>query len=253
MTQRSFLTFSLSILLLPVGAVAQQQGLFSHDNNNKPKFSAPLPYKIFHLSSMTEQSDANEVLAAVRRVIDSDSVTLMGIQNDLLVIGSPEQLKAAEDVISTLDKPRPLYHLNFTVTETTAGKTTVRHDSVYTTGGQGTQIKSMRWMPMAPPPPVPDDKGRLIRAKADPVEVGMLFDLSLDEYAGGVRMRSKVTYTGISTDTPPAGTTNPIIEENEITNTSLLKWNKPIVLGIIDPPNSMTHIEISVQAEQQLP
>ena len=242
-------TLALS-LLLPTLASAQQ-GLFSH-TDNKPHFSTPLPYRIFHLTSMTKQEDANEVLAAVRRVIDSDSVTLMGIQNDLLVIGSPEQLSAAADVITSFDKPRPLYHLTFTVTETDGAKRSIRHYALYATGGQPTTLKAMRWLPMAPPPSVPNEKGdKLIQPKAEPIEVGMNFDILLDEYANGVRLQSKITDTSLPADTPPAGTTNPIIEENELTNVSLLQWGKPITLGVIDPPNTTTHIEIQVQADQQ--
>jgi hypothetical protein len=133
---------ALALALLLPGLTHAQQGLFSK-SDNKPHFSTPLPYRIFHLTSMTEQSDANEVLAAVRRVIDSDSVTLMGIQNDLLVIGSPEQIAAAADVIAALDKPRPLYHLSFTVTETEGDKRSIRHYSLYATGGQSIQVHAL--------------------------------------------------------------------------------------------------------------
>ena len=253
----------LSLLLLAftaaTAATAQQQGLFSK-KEDKPKFSTPLPYQIFHLTSMTEQNDANEVAAAVRRVIDSDAVTLIGMQNDLMVIGSPEQLTAAAAVIAALDKPRPLYHLSFVVTEIDGTHRAVRHYSLYATGGRATHLKSGSWIPLAPPPAPPappaekaDKPGaeRYAPAKVEHIETGLYFDVVLDEYTGGVRMQSTIKESSLPTGPLPPGTADPIIEQNEVYNTAILHWGKPILLGVIDPPGTTRHIEIEVTADQQ--
>ena len=141
--------FVLSVLLLAILPLGAQQGLFSH-KDDKPKFSTPLPYEIIHLTNATEQASANEIVTAVRHVIDSDGVTLLGTQNDLLVVGSPEQLTAATTLVKLLDQPRPphpLYHLSFTVTETDGPRRSVRLYSLYGIAGQETHLKSTRWIP----------------------------------------------------------------------------------------------------------
>jgi hypothetical protein len=235
---------------------AQQQGGFlglGGNKDDKPHFAQPLPYKIFHLASISQPADANEIINAIRRVIVSDSVTLLTPQNDLLIIGSPEQLKAAEDLIQTLDKPHPLqlYHLAFTVTETNGSQIAVRHYALQALPGENATLKATRWIQLTPPPTPVNEKGQpLAQPKIEHIELGMTFDVTLSELQGGLRMHSHIANSLLPPDTAPAGTEPPIVEENELDTTTLLRFNKPILLGVIDPPNTNKHIEIQVTADQ---
>ena len=81
------------------------------------------------------------------------------------------------------------------------------------------------------------------------LDVGMNFDVNLDELANGVRLRSKVEQLGIAEQTSGVGLQDPIIRQSLLEGTSFLTVGKPLVLGSIDIPGSTRHLNIEVVME----
>ena len=81
-------------------------------------------------------------------------------------------------------------------------------------------------------------------------DVGMNFDVNLDELANGVRLRSKVEQLGVAEQSSGVGVADPIIRQSLLEGTSFLTAGKPVVLGSIDIPGSTRHLDIEVVMEQ---
>ena len=82
------------------------------------------------------------------------------------------------------------------------------------------------------------------------IDVGMNFDVNLDEFANGVRLRSKVEQLGVAEQSSGVGVQDPIIRQSLLEGTSFLTAGKPVVLGSIDIPGSTRHLDIEVVMEQ---
>ena len=82
------------------------------------------------------------------------------------------------------------------------------------------------------------------------IDVGMNFDVTLDELANGARLRSKVEQLSIAEQTSGLGLQDPIIRQSTLEGTSFLTLGKPLVLGSIDIPGSTRHLDVEVVMEQ---
>ena len=78
--------------------------------NNRTKRSDLDEYAVqtFYLTNASQQADANEVLTAIRNVLDpSTKITLVPSQNAIIVRATPDQLLLAQKIIADVDRARP--------------------------------------------------------------------------------------------------------------------------------------------------
>ncbi|MBS1798918.1 MAG: type II and III secretion system protein [Acidobacteria bacterium] len=78
--------------------------------NNRTKRSDLDEYAVqtFYLTNASGQADANEVLTAIRNVLDpSTKITLVPSQNAIIVRATPDQLLLAQKIIADVDRARP--------------------------------------------------------------------------------------------------------------------------------------------------
>lgn len=78
--------------------------------NNRTKRSDldELAVQTFYLTNASQQADANEVLTAIRNLMDpSMKITLVPSQNAIIIRGTPDQLLLAQKLITDLDRARP--------------------------------------------------------------------------------------------------------------------------------------------------
>src|SRR5665213_666941 len=62
----------------------------------------------FYLTNASQQSDANEVLTAIRNLLDpSTKINLVPSQNAIVIRSTPDQLLLAQKLINDLDRARP--------------------------------------------------------------------------------------------------------------------------------------------------
>ena len=81
------------------------------------------------------------------------------------------------------------------------------------------------------------------------IDVGMNFDATLDEFANGVRLRSKVEQSSIAEEKSGVGAQDPIVRQTVMESTSFLTQGKPLMLGSVDIPGSTRHLDVEVVME----
>ena len=78
----------------------------------------------FYLTNAAQQADANEVLTALRNVLDpSIKITLVASQNAIIVRATPDQLLLAEKLINDLDRSRPEVVVDVAILEVNRDRT----------------------------------------------------------------------------------------------------------------------------------
>jgi general secretion pathway protein D len=107
---------SLSDALRIVGAIAgtfykpvTPNTIFVAQNNRTKRSDLDeLAVQTFYLTNASQQADANEVLTALRNLMDpSMKITLVPSQNAIILRATPDQLLLAQKLIADLDRARP--------------------------------------------------------------------------------------------------------------------------------------------------
>lgn len=81
------------------------------------------------------------------------------------------------------------------------------------------------------------------------VDLGLNFDISLDESVNGARLHSKVEQSSIAEQGSAGGIQDPVIRQTVLTSTSFLTPGKPLVLGSMDIPGSTRRSDVEVVME----
>jgi len=207
------------------------------------------PFQTFYLTN-AQVNDANEITIALRNLIDpSGKIYVVPSQNAITMRGTPDQLALAQKIISDLDRPKKAYRLTYTTVESDGSKRVgVQHFSMIVAAGQRTVMKQGSKVPIATGSySATGNTGA--QTQITYIDVGMNFDVNLDELANGVRLRSKVEQLGIAEQTSGVGVQDPIIRQSLLEGTSFLTAGKPVVLGSIDIPGSTRHLDIEVVME----
>lgn len=107
---------SLADALRIVGALSQTfykpvtpNTIFVAQNNRTKRTDLDdLAVQTFYLTNASQQADANEVLTAIRNVLDQSSkVTLVPSQNAIIIRATPAQLLLAQKLMNDIDRSRP--------------------------------------------------------------------------------------------------------------------------------------------------
>lgn len=210
---------------------------------------AHMQVKVIDLKYVSQQNDANEILVAVRNMADpSTKIYLVASQNAIVIATYPVAIAHIEALIHSLDRPRPVYRLTFTVTDfdgTT--KTGTHHFSLVDASGQRVTMKQGRKVPVV--------TGKYDKDSASSetqftyLDVGMNFDVTITPYANGVTMKSKIEQSSVGQETSEIGPHEPIVHQTVIEGVTAFPLGKPLVIGSLEVPDSNKHSEISVLAE----
>jgi type II secretory pathway component GspD/PulD (secretin) len=209
------------------------------------------PFQTFYLTNATQANDANEITVAVRNLLPPDVKSyLVPNQNAITMRGTPDELALAQKIISDLDRPKKTYRLTFTTVESDGGKRLgVQHFAMIVTAGQRTVLKQGSKVPIATGSfSATGNTGA--QTQITYIDVGMNFDVTLDELANGAMLRSKVEQLSTAEQTSGVGLQDPIIRQSHLEGTSFLTLGKPLVLGSIDIPGSTRHLDVEVVMEQ---
>jgi hypothetical protein len=206
------------------------------------------PYQVFYLTNANQPNDANEIVVAIRNLVDPTvKIFLVPNQNAITMRGTPEQVALAQKIINDLDRPRKSYRLTYSITELDGGKRVgVQHFSMIVTSGQRTQVRQGSRVPIV----TGSDKDG---SQVQYVDIGLNFDSTLDQYASGARLSTKVEQTSVAEERSGVGPQDPVVRQTTLANTSFLLPGKPVVLGSLDVPGSMRHMDIDVMMEPIAP
>jgi type II secretory pathway component GspD/PulD (secretin) len=208
------------------------------------------PFQTFYLTN-AQVNDANEITVAVRNLLPPDvKIYLSPSQNAIIMRATPDELALAQKIISDLDRAKKTYRLTFTTTETDGSKRVgVQHFAMIVAPGQRTTLKQGSKVPIATGSYSPTGNTGS-QTQFTYIDVGMNFDVTLDELANGARLRSKVEQLSMAEQTSGVGLQDPIIRQSVLEGTSFLTLGKPLVLGSIDIPGSTRHLDVDVVMEQ---
>ena len=210
------------------------------------------PYQTFYLANATQQNDANEVVIAVRNMVDPNvKIYLVPSQNAIAMRGTPDQLALAQKVINDIDRPKKAYRLTYSISEMEGGKRIgVQHFAMIVTAGQRTQLKQGNKIPIATgsygAAGSPESQ---TQTQFTYIDIGMNFDSTLDTCGNGGRLKSKVEQLGIPEEKSGVGPQDPIVRQTVLEGTSFLTPGKPVILGSLDIPGSTRHLDVDVMME----
>jgi len=241
-----------NILLATTLALASTASAMSAQSP-QPDTSAAVQTQTFYLTNQSQISDANEIVTAMRNILDPHvKIFLVSGQNALAVQASPDQLKLAERLITDLDRPHKTYRLTYTLTDLDGGKRIgTEHFSMIVVTGQQTTLKQGSKVPVATgsySPTASASEGT--QTQFTYLDVGMNFSATLDETEHGARLNSKVEESSIGEDKTISGVNEPVIRQTVLQGTSFLTLNKPLMLGSVDILGSTRHMDIEVVMEQ---
>jgi type II secretory pathway component GspD/PulD (secretin) len=206
------------------------------------------PYQTFYLANVTAREDSMEIITAVRNILPPDvRIYFVSSENAFAMRGTPDEFVMVQKIINDLDRPKKLYRLTYTIVEMDGGKRIgVQHFSMVLTAGQRTTLKQGSKVPIATGS---SEGGSETKVQMTYLDVGMNFDAMLDQYADGVRLRSKVEQSSVAEEKSGVGAQDPIVRQTVMEGTSLLTPGKPLVLGSLDIAGSTRHQDIEVVME----
>ncbi len=212
---------------------------YQHPEDNRP-------FRTFTLQAGSSANDANEVLTAIRVLMDPDvKVYLTPAANTISVRATPTQLQLIEKIIAETNQPRKAYRLTYTITEMEAGKRIgVQNFAVVVAAGGRTTLKDGSKIPIATGTYGTDTKNT--QTQFTYLDIGLNIDASVDEFSNGARLRSKIEQSSAAEEKTIAGVTEPIIRQSVLEGTAFLTPGKPVTLGAFDIPGSTRHLEVAV-------
>jgi len=206
--------------------------------------------RTIYLANETQQSDANEILIAIRNMFDpSMKIYLIASKNALSITTYPAELDRIQAFIKTLDIPRPTYRLTFTLTDFDGDKRIgTQHFNMEVVSGQRTTFKQGSKIPVATGTMQDSKNGAATQFTY--LDVGMSFDVTLSDIAGGARLDSKIEQSSVAPEPVSIlGVNEPIIRQSVIQGASFLTLGKPVILGSADIAGSTHHLDITVLME----
>lgn len=210
-------------------------------------FEANRVVRTYFLGHTFQQSDANEILIALRNMLDQDvKIILVNSQDAIVVSAPPEQQAQVQKIIEELDRAKKTYRLTYTLAESDGSKRVgVQHFSIVLAAGQRTTLKQGTKVPV------------MTGSTSDPqqtqfqyLDIGMNFDATLSDLPGGLLLKSKVEQSSLA-DEHMSGplSPEPIVRQTSLEGTSALTIGKPLTLGSLDIAGSTRHVDIEVVAE----
>ncbi|MDE1163072.1 MAG: hypothetical protein PW792_14200 [Acidobacteriaceae bacterium] len=198
--------------------------------------------KTIFLTNATQQNDENEIIVALRNMMDPSIKIYLVVNRGAIVLHAlPEEIAEAEKLVADLSKPHKQFRLTYTV-NTLEGKnrsssevyTLVAADGQRSTEKQGNKV-----------PVITGSKDGEMQYTY--LDVGHALDATISADNGNVislRTKVEVSSAGPTASMP----TEPTIHQTVIEGNMLLTPGKPLMLGSAEVEGTHQHIEIEVLA-----
>ncbi len=269
-TLKFFAAGALAIVTLSASATAQSTSTKPAETTSaeqKPPEAPPSPsaaraaelyeanrvIKTYYLTSVTQQNDANEILIAMRNMLNPRArLYLIASQNAILLSAPPDQQALAQKIIADLDRPHRAYRLTFTLADSENGKRIgIQHFAIIVAAGQRTTLKQGSKVPVMTGS---SNKDHPELTQFQYLDVGMNFDVSLSDSPGGLLLKAKVEDSSVGSPSEYGNTSGPlaqepIVHQTALEGTSIVTLGKPLTLGSVDVAGSTRHVDIEVVAE----
>ena len=243
--------FGLTLVLMPgaTAAWAQTADSTAKQSENVSEKRNSDPIQTFYLTNSIQGPDTGQILAAMRNMLDPHvRIYLVESQNAIVVQAPSDQIALAQRLIHDLDRPKKTYRLVYTITEMDGGKSVgTEHFSMVVVTGQKTNLKQGSKVPILTGAYDPGSSRE--QTQYTYLDIGMNFAATLDEFANGVRLQSKVEQSSVADDKSGVVPQAPIVRQCVLEGTAFLGLGKPLMLGSVDIPGSTRHLDIGVVME----
>jgi type II secretory pathway component GspD/PulD (secretin) len=198
----------------------------------------------FFLKNITERNDLNDIMTDLRNVINRAKIYSVASQNAITMHASAEDLQAAQKLIAEIDRPKKVYRITYTITESDSGKKTgVEHYSLIVASDNKSVFKQGNRIPIVTGSFDKDNSGA--NTQIQYLDVGM----NIEAYVSGVGLHTKIEQSSVADEKSNVGIQDPLVRQTMLEGTSTFTSGKAIPLGSIDIPGTTRHQDIDVVAE----
>jgi type II secretory pathway component GspD/PulD (secretin) len=211
------------------------------------------PVQTFYLNNVSQQSDANEDVTALRNLLPQDDrIYLVASQNAIVVRATPEDIALAQKLINDLDRPKKSYRLTYTVSEKDGAKLVrTLHYAMVVASGQTTTLKQGSKIPVVTGSySAGASNAAGVQTQFTYLDIGMNFDATLTGMGNNAMLKSSVEQSSVAPEKSDiGGVQEPIVRQSSLKGVALLAPGKPQMLGSMDIPGSTTRLDIEVLME----
>lgn len=233
---------ALVITALLPGPCAQAQDTESKTASIRP--DADQATQTFFLKDVTQMNDINDITTDLRNVMNRAKIYALASDNAITIRATPEDLQQAQKLIAELDRPKKVYRVTFTITESDGGrKTGTQHFSLVAADGNKSYVKQGNRVPIV--------TGSFDKDGAGPTTQIQYLDVGINIEAAvtGVGLRTKIEQTSVSDEKSNVGIQDPLVRQTTMEATSTFVPGKAVALGSIDIPGTTRHEDIEFVAE----
>lgn len=250
MCNRAVAFATILLLLAPLAshAYAQSPAAKLADLTSANEKSPSLAYKTFYLSNLARQQDADEIQTDLRNMLPMAKLFYVPSQSAISIRGSAEDIALAQKILADLDRTRKVYRLTYTITETDGGQPSGRqHVTLIVASGGRTDVKQGSKVPIVigvyPQGEQPQ------HSDVQYQDIGLEIEATLDGYADGVRLRTRIAQSSVADEKSGVGSQDPVFRQTTLDGTAALVPGKPLILGSLDIPGTNRHQQVEVISE----
>jgi type II secretory pathway component GspD/PulD (secretin) len=235
-------SLAIATLFLVTGARAQESD--SKLANLRQERQEPEQVQTFFLKNATQQNDINDLTTDLRNVLSRAKVYGVASQNAITIRATAEDIQAAQKLIAELDRPKKVYRITFTITESDGGKKTgVQHYSLIVAGDNKALLKQGSRIPIVTGATDKDNSSPMTQVQY--LDVG----INIEATVSGVGLRTKIEQSSVADEKSNVGIQDPVIRQTMLDGISTITPGKAVPLGSIDIPGTTRHQDVEVVAE----
>jgi type II secretory pathway component GspD/PulD (secretin) len=239
---------AILLLLAPLASHAYAQSQAAKLADLTSANEKPSTYKTFYLSNLTRQQDADEIQSDLRNMLPMAKLFYVPSQSAISIRGSAEDIALAQKILADLDRTRKTYRLTYTITDTDSGQPSGKqHVTLVVASGGKTDVKQGSKVPIVIGI---DTQGQQSpRSDVQYQDIGLEIEATLNGYADGVHLRSRIAQSSVADEKSGVGSQDPVFRQTTLDGTATLVPGKPLILGSLDIPGTNRHQQVEVVSE----
>jgi len=220
----------------------------AQSSDAKPCEAKPAPdaYQTLYLANLTEQNDINDVQTDLRNMLPKARLYSISSQHAISIHGNADDIALAQKILADLDRPRKVYRLTYTITESDNGKSiATQRYTLIAVAGERTVLKQGSRVPIVTGTTDSETPGSQVQYQ----DVGLHIEATVDGRGDGLRLRTKVEQSSLSDEKSGLGGQDPVLHQTALEGMATLVSAKSVVLGSLAVPGSTRKQEIEVVSE----
>lgn len=207
--------------------------------------------QIFYLKNATQQQAQMEILTALRNMLTpSAKIMLVPSQGVLLLNTTPDQIELAQKLLTDLDKPLQAYRITYTLLDMDGAKRIgEQHYAMVGVPGQKTRMRQGDRVPIM----VNDEKSTSGAAAVTYIDIGMNFEVTLNQVQNGLSLSTKVERSSAVEERSGVAPQDPIIRQSVVEGTSFVTPGRPLIIGSFDILDSTRHLDVQISVDPVSP